>query len=333
MCATLFENLAEFVLEAIGAIAVCRDLDGAPEGAHQSLVSRSTTDVTQILSPSTHRRRTLGAATTAIRRSYMPYASVNGQRLYYEDTGGSGPAIIFSHGILLDRTMFSAQLVAFRERYRCIVWDERGHGKTATETLPAFSYYDSASDLAALLSFLGVNSAILVGVSQGAFLGMRCALIHPERVRALVLIATQAGTDDPTTLADYRKLFDAWIESKLPEQIATTIEHILFGPDWPGAAAWKEKWRAMTAPNLKGVYDPLVGRDDISDKISTIQIPTLIIHGDADAAIPLAKAQAMKEAIPNAELVVIAGGHSVNMTNPGPVNAAIADFFERHRLS
>lgn len=262
----------------------------------------------------------------------MPYADVNGQRLYYEDTGGSGPAIVFSHGLLLDGTMFSPQLTAFRDRYRCIVWDERGHGKTATETLPAFSYYDLANDLSALLGFLDIESAILVGVSQGGFLGMRCALMHPERVRALVLIATQAGVDDPKTLASYRALLGAWIAGKLPDEIARTVEHILFGPNWPGASAWKEKWRAMTTPNLLSALDTLARRDDISDKISSIRVPALVIHGDADGAIPVSRAQAMKDTIPNAELVVIAGGHSVNMTNPGPVNAAIKDFFERHHL-
>jgi hypothetical protein len=73
------------------------------------------------------------------RTDRMPYANVNGQRLYYEDTGGTGPAIIFSHGILLDGTMFAPQVAALRDKYRCIVWDERGHGKTAGETLRPFS--------------------------------------------------------------------------------------------------------------------------------------------------------------------------------------------------
>jgi pimeloyl-ACP methyl ester carboxylesterase len=262
----------------------------------------------------------------------VPYALVNGQRLYYEDTGGSGPTIVFSHGLTLDGTMFAPQLPAFRDRYRCIVWDERGHGKTAAETLPDFSYYDSANDLSALLSFLGIDSAILVGVSQGGFLGLRCALLYPERVRALVLIATQAGVDDPITLASYSKLLDAWISDKLPDNIATTIERILFGQNWPDAAAWREKWRAMTPPNLRSAFNALAHRDDISDKISAIRVPTLIIHGDADAAIPLERAQAVKEAIPDAELMVISGGHSVNLTNPEPVNAAINGFLKRRHL-
>jgi pimeloyl-ACP methyl ester carboxylesterase len=259
----------------------------------------------------------------------MPHANVNGQRLYYEDTGGTGPAIIFSHGILLDGTMFAPQVAALRDRYRCIVWDQRGHGKTAGETLRPFSYYDSADDLAALLTFLGVSGAILVGMSQGAFVGMRCALVHPERVRALILIAAQTGTDDPATLQGYSKMFDAWIANKLPEEIATTLEHLIFGLGWPGAGAWKKKWHTLTAPNLLGGLGALAGRDDIGDKVSSIRAPTLIIHGDADAAIPLAKAQAMRTSIPGAELVVVEGGHSVNLTNPAPVNAAIEAFLAR----
>jgi pimeloyl-ACP methyl ester carboxylesterase len=262
----------------------------------------------------------------------MPYADVNGQRLYYEDTGGTGPVIVFSHGLLLDGTMFAPQVAAMRDKYRCIVWDERGHGKTAGETLAPFSYYDSANDVAALLAFLGVDSAILTGVSQGAFLGMRCALIHPERVRALILIAAQTGVDDPATLEGYGKLFDAWIANKLPEEVAATVAHIIFGPDWPGAAAWKAKWRTMTAPNLRAAFDALISRDDIGAKVVAIRVPTLVIHGDADAAIPLAKAQAMKASIPDTELVVVEGGHSVNLTNPAPVNAAIEAFLARHRL-
>jgi pimeloyl-ACP methyl ester carboxylesterase len=160
---------------------------------------------------------------------------------------------------------------------------------------------------------------------------MRCALVHPERVRALILIASQTGVDDTATLEGYRKLVEGWIAANLPDEVAATVAHILFGPDWPGAAAWKAKWRAMTAPNLRACLDTLASRDDIRDKVSAIRVPTLVIH-DADTAIPLAKAQAMKASIPGAEMVVAEGGHSVNLTNPVPVNAAIEAFLARHRL-
>ena len=61
----------------------------------------------------------------------MPFAHVNGQKLYYEDTGGDGPVIVFSHGLLMDGSMFAPQVEALRSTWRCITWDERGHGQTA----------------------------------------------------------------------------------------------------------------------------------------------------------------------------------------------------------
>jgi pimeloyl-ACP methyl ester carboxylesterase len=238
----------------------------------------------------------------------VPYADVNGQRLYYEDTGGFRSVIVFSHGMLLDGTMFAPQVAAFRDGYRCIVWDSRGHGKTAADTEPGYSYNDTANDLFGLLSFLDIDSAILVGASKGAFESFSCALAHPERVRALVLIGAHAGVSDPASVAGYREMIGRWIRGGLPDTLATRLEHIAFGPDWAGAPAWREKWRAMTASNLLSAFDACICQEDLGDKISSIQVPTLVIHGDADAAVPLAKAQAMKEAIPRAEMVVVAGG-------------------------
>jgi pimeloyl-ACP methyl ester carboxylesterase len=81
-------------------------------------------------------------------------------------TGGPGSPMVFSHGLLLDGTMFSPQLTALRDRCRCIVWDQREHVMTAAETLPCFCHYGSANDLSALLPFLDIDSAILVGMSQ-----------------------------------------------------------------------------------------------------------------------------------------------------------------------
>ena len=109
----------------------------------------------------------------------MPIAEVNGQKLYYEDTGGSGPPVIFSHGLFMDHEMFAPQVDALKGRYRVITWDERGHGSTAGPDLAPFTYYDSADDLAALLKHLGIGRAVLAGMSQGGFLSLRAALTHP----------------------------------------------------------------------------------------------------------------------------------------------------------
>ena len=137
-------------------------------------------------------------------------------------------------------------------------------------------------------------------MSQGGFLAMRCALVHPERVRALIQIATQTGTDDPTMLQGYNTMLDAWIANNYRKKS-------------PGRSS-----TSFSAPTRQA---PPPGRKNGAPWIT---------HGDA--AIPLAKAQAMQASIPNAELVVVEGGHSINMTNPAPVNAAIEAFLARHRL-
>ena len=91
----------------------------------------------------------------------MPIAKINGQSIAYDDTGGDGPALIFSHGFLMDRTMFEAQLDSFRGNYRCVVWDERGFGDTPVAG--PFSYWDSADDAVALMDHLGIDRAVLLG--------------------------------------------------------------------------------------------------------------------------------------------------------------------------
>ncbi|HEY3195859.1 MAG TPA: alpha/beta fold hydrolase, partial [Candidatus Dormibacteraeota bacterium] len=94
----------------------------------------------------------------------MPVAEVGGQRLYYEDTGGAGLPLVLSHGFLMDADMFEPQVRALGGRYRVITWDQRGHGRTVSTIEPA-TFWDSANDLAGLLDHLGVERAVIGGMS------------------------------------------------------------------------------------------------------------------------------------------------------------------------
>ena len=128
--------------------------------------------------------------------------------------------------------------------------------------LAPFTYYDSADDLAALLAHLGIKQAVLAGMSQGGFLSLRCALTHPEIVRALILIDTQSGGEDPEKLEGYHQLVEQWIAHDLPDPVAGIIEATILGDGWPGAAAWRAKWRAMKPVNIIGCMTTLSSRDD-----------------------------------------------------------------------
>ena len=257
----------------------------------------------------------------------MPIANVNGQKLYYQDTGGSGPAVIFSHGLFMDHEMFAPQVEALKGKYRCITWDERGHAGTASDTLAPFTYYDSADDLAALLAHLGIQRAVLAGMSQGGFLSLRAALTHPEIVRALILIDTQAGQEHPERLEGHMQLANTWAEHGLSDQLAGVIEGIILGDNWSGAEAWKAKWRKIKPVNMLGCMNTLATRDDVTGKLGQIKVPALVVHGDVDAAIELSLAETLTAGLADAKLVVVPGaGHAANLTHPAVVNPAIEAF-------
>jgi pimeloyl-ACP methyl ester carboxylesterase len=140
-------------------------------------------------------------------------------------------------------------------------------------------------------------------------------------VRALVLIDTQAGLEDPEAMQGYLQLTDEWADSGLKDSTAAIVESIVLGDAWPGAGPWREKWRRFAGVNIKGCMHTLSARDDITARLPEIKVPALVVHGDKDAAIQLAAGLA------SAELVVIPGaGHAANLTHPETVNPAIERF-------
>ena len=257
----------------------------------------------------------------------MPQQTINGQRIYYEDTLGKGPPVVLSHGLLMDHEMFGPQVEALHSDYRVITWDQRCHGLTES-TADAFTYWDSADDLAGLLDHLKVQQAVLGGMSQGGFVSMRLAVRHPERVGALVLFDSQAGVEDPDKAATYGVMLDVWEAEGLHDPMAETIAAILFGSDWPGRGPWIEKWRRQPRERLRPAFSTLVGREDIHDRLHEIMAAALVIHGTADTAIDMELAERLCSGLANCRgLVQIEGAaHSANLTHPEPVNQALVDF-------
>jgi pimeloyl-ACP methyl ester carboxylesterase len=121
----------------------------------------------------------------------MSYVTVKDARLYVEDSGGAGPVVVFSHGSLMDHTMWAPQVEALSGEFRTVMRGERLHGRME-DSGSIYTYWDSTDDLLGLLGQLGVERAMLVGHSQGGFLSMRAALRAPDRVNALALVDTAA---------------------------------------------------------------------------------------------------------------------------------------------
>src|SRR5437660_11770397 len=232
----------------------------------------------------------------------MSYVDINGQRIRFDDTGGEGPPVILAHGFLMDRTMFAPQVSALSGEFRVITWDERGFGETEFDGQP-FTYWDSAGDCLGLLSHLGIERAVLGGMSQGGFLSLRAALLAPERVRALVLIDTQSGVEDPEQLPAYRQMQQMWLAHGPVDDLANAIADLIIG-DPELSKPWIAKWRQRPREHMLETGNCLFDRDDITDRVGEISCPAIIFHGTADKSIEIEKADALYEALPDCRGVV-----------------------------
>src|SRR5512141_257131 len=105
----------------------------------------------------------------------MAELEVNGTTLYYEDTGpgSTGETIVFSHGLLWSTVMFARQIEALRGRYRCIAWDHRGQGKSASDYRHCIGMELVTQDALALLDHLKLPPVHFAGLSMGGFVAMR----------------------------------------------------------------------------------------------------------------------------------------------------------------
>ncbi|WP_438293738.1 alpha/beta fold hydrolase [Streptomyces sp. HUAS TT7] len=262
----------------------------------------------------------------------MPYASVNGQQLYFEDTGGDGPVVVFSHGNLMNRRMWEPQVRALSGEFRCVVWDARLHGRTEDDG-DLYTYWDSADDLLGLLDHLGVEQATLVGHSQGGFLSLRAALRAPERVGSLVLIDTAAVSWPGEALAQMGGVSEGF-RAGGPDAVAPVLLDLLLGrPDVH--EEWLREWRAQPRERLADAVAVLMGVDDVSARLGEITQPALIVHGEADLPVPLPLGRMLRDRLPGAvDLAVIPGaGHTPSLTHPAEVNASLAAFLRRGAAS
>lgn len=259
----------------------------------------------------------------------MPHAEINGQSIYYEDSGGGGEAIVFSHGFFMSGAMFRPQVEALKGEYRCVTWDERGHGQTRSTPDP-FTYWDSADDVLGLMDHLGIEQAVLAGMSQGGFLSLRAALTAPERVRALILIDSQPGPENPETLEGYNQIMAAWTApGGPPQEVVDMVGAIILGADF-GDPSWMEAARKIEPDTVTQIYETLTSREDITDRIDAIEVPVLVVHGDNDVAISIDVARSYVTKLPAGELVEVEGaGHASNLSHPEPVNAAIKEFLAK----
>ena len=266
----------------------------------------------------------------------MPFLSVNGTQLYYEDTGGDGEPVVFSHGLLWSTALFAPQVQALRGRYRCIAYDHRGQGRSAKPSGRSVAIETVYEDAVALIQALGVAPCHFVGLSMGGFVGLRLAARRPDLLRSLALLETSAEPEPPQNVPRYRAMaLAARFLGVRP--LAGRVMPIMFGKSFltdPARAGERALWRQRLLQNQRSIYRAVNGvieRRDFTGELSRIRTPTLIVVGEEDVATVPAKAERLHAGIAGSRLVRLPrGGHSATVEEPELVNAALSAFLAEH---
>ena len=262
----------------------------------------------------------------------MPIIRVNGAGLYYEEYGTGPETIVLAHGLLWSCRMFDAQVALLKERYRCLAFDFRGQGQSEV-TRSGYDMETLYEDALALIEQLGCAPCHFLGLSMGGFIGLRLAARHPELIRSLILLETSADPEPDENVAKYRQLtFVArWFGLGL---VVDRVMPVMFGRTFltdPARAEERREWRHRLSGNHRlGITRATTGvitRKGIAGEIDTIRVPTLILVGDEDVAVPLLHSQRLHEHIAGSRLEIIPrAGHTSTVEEPTAVNVAITNF-------
>ena len=251
----------------------------------------------------------------------MPFLEIESGRLYYE-THGSGPALVFVHGLGGNHLSWWQQVPRFRDRYSCTVFAHRGFYPSEGEVRPELH----GRDLAALLDHLELESAVLVGQSMGGWTCTTLALEQPSRVRALVLCDTVGVLRFPAELEaraswpDGAALFARGIHPAAGERMLREqpeLHHLYRGIDGLALGVDKERLRAALR-DLRSVP---------AERLAGHPYPILWVWGDEDASIPVGMAEAARVTFPRARVEIVPRtGHSVYFERPAIFNALLEEF-------
>jgi 3-oxoadipate enol-lactonase len=248
-------------------------------------------------------------------------------RLGY-DEAGSGPVLLLVHGFPFDRTIWSEQLSGLSDIRRVVAVDLRGRGKSPSGD--GWTVDDLADDVARTVGSLGVDTVDLAGLSMGGYVVFALLRRHKDRVRSLLLINTKAEADSPEA-KEGRENTAATAREKGTIALWETLGPKLFAPSVSEQVKAKVRRMFESIPGETSAADALAmrGRPDSTPDLATIDVPTLVVHGEQDALMPAASAKDMAAQIPGARFVPIPNaGHLSPMENPEATNEAIREILE-----
>jgi len=244
--------------------------------------------------------------------------------LYYECTGTGEDVVILIPAFSMDLRMWADQVALLRDSARVITYDLRGHGRSTAPMEP----YSSVDDLAALMDELKVDSAHLVGLSNGARIALDFALAQPSRVRSLVLASPGVGgftggdfsymapVIDAVRAGDFTRAAQLWAATPLMQVEDSAAAARILTMSRDNSSIWSHPTNPERMPD-----PPAIAR------LGEVSVPVQVIVGERDMPDLRGLAETIARTIPGARLEIILGaGHMVNLAAPDAFNAALTSF-------
>lgn len=247
---------------------------------------------------------------------------------------GSGPLVVFLHGIGGNRTNWYGQLDHFSDSFCAVTWDARGYG-ASVDSPQTLKFTDYADDLLRLLDHLQVERAHLVGLSMGGMILQDFYSRYADRVATLSLADTSAGfgsASDAERRDFLARRLDPLEKGLTPKDIAPGVVQVLASP-YATPAVREQLIASLSALRPEPYKQALhaIVTTDFRSVLPKITVPTLVIVGDDDVVTPPPASEFLAANIPGAALIRIPqAGHLTNIEKPKEFNAALRSFLERH---
>lgn len=249
----------------------------------------------------------------------------NGIAQFYR-RAGDGPPVILIHALGLDHRLWDKQILHLSAAFQVIAYDVRGHGATDVPPGP-YTLSEFADDLCGLLDALGIDRAHLVGISMGGMIAQELALRSPERVASLVLAdtASEYNQEARRQFAERARIAE---ERGMGPLIEPTIERWFtaeFRRQRPDEVERIRSILAQAHPDGYAASCRAIARADLTERLVSINVPTLVLVGSEDTSTPPEMAIEIHEHIPGSRIQVIEGAaHLTNVAKFKEFNQAVA---------
>jgi len=229
----------------------------------------------------------------------MEKIKINDIELAYSRRGKGTPLVLL-HGFPLDHHLWDDVSLLLEDKFDLILPDLRGFGESTTVDVP-YSMDDYASDIAGLLDQLGIQKTAVAGHSMGGYVALAFAKLYPERVSGLALISSQVLADPPERKEGrYKSAADV-----SEKGIGGVVEAMTskFTSDARLQVVARAIMEKQKPDGYIGALKAMAERMDSTSLLSTFKFPVLVIHGEADALIPVARAREVNAAVPDSHYV------------------------------